>query len=181
MAVDHPLLAAYRRTRYQAETPLGTLVVRIGEANALLDRLLIGHHDRHWAYISAWNPGSQALSVEHNQRRQRALEAILTTRHYPFYSGFGQPDPEHDGHWIPEASVLILGISLEQAIKLAQRFGQWGLVHGQHGSIAELAVLHRPLLEDHRYECEHVNPDHAQSKAANAGPVPPISPPWPPR
>lgn len=150
--MSHPLLTAYQRTQYQAETPLGTLTLRIGEHNALLDTLLAEHQTPHWAYITAWNPGSTVLVQEDNDQRQQTLEALLIAKEYRFYSGYGRPDPEHDSHWMPEASVLILGITLEQATEFAERFGQWGLVHGQRGSAAELAVLHQALLADHHSE-----------------------------
>lgn len=147
--VSHPLLTAYQRTQYQAETPLGTLTLRIGEHNALLDTLLAEHQTPHWAYITAWNPGSTLLVQENNEQRQQALKALLIAKEYRFYSGYGCPDPEHDSHWIPEASVLILGITLEQATECAERFGQWGIVYGQRGDTAKLAVLHQALLENH--------------------------------
>ncbi len=140
--VSAELLAAYRRTQYQADTPLGSLSLRIGEPNPLLDQLLIQHHAQHWAYISACNPGSIVLSPAENQQRHCALQTCLATQGYLWYSGFGYPDPEHDSHWVAEASVLILDIAPHAAHTLAQQFGQSALVSGRRGGVPELVVCH---------------------------------------
>lgn len=141
------LLAAYRRTQYQATTPLGSLTLRIGEHSALLDELLTTHNAHHWAYITAWNPGSIVLPKPANDQRQRVLQTLLANQGYPFYSGFGYPNPEQDSHWAAEASVLVINILPQAARTLAQQFGQWALLSGHHGGIAELVVLNQALLK----------------------------------
>lgn len=133
------LLAAYRRTRYTAETPHGRITLRIGERNTELDALLAAHGSTHWAYLTAWNPGSRLLPIEHNRRRQQELETALTEAGHVFYRGAGVPDPLHDGHWTPEESVLIMGIEPTEATEMARRFGQRGHVHGRLGGVPRLA------------------------------------------
>ena len=135
------LLAAYRRTSYTAVTPLGTLVLRIGEHHQAMDALLSAHQAKDWAYLTAWNPGSHPLSLADNQQRQATLEQALRHRAYSIYPGFGQPDPEQDSHWTAEASVLVIGIPFAAAHTLAQRFGQCAFVHGQRGGIAQLVQV----------------------------------------
>jgi hypothetical protein len=135
--VDHALLEAYRRTAFTAETPQGTLVLRIGETSTALDDLLADNHGTTWAYVTAWNPGSIARSAEDNTKAQKELAAFVTTAGFPFYAGEGVGD---DGDWPPEPSLLILGISRTAAIDLGRRFGQVAIVYGERGAPAELVL-----------------------------------------
>lgn len=143
MTISDELLVAYRRTRYTAETPAGTLTLYIGEANPALDELLIAHDCRDWAYLTACNPGSRMLSAADNRGRQQALEAQLSARGVTVYRGAGIPDPEHDPHWSPETSVLVLGIDPVAAARLARKYGQLAFVAGRLGEPPALFVVDR--------------------------------------
>jgi hypothetical protein len=140
LTLPDELLAAWRRTRYTAETPTGTLTLRIGEPNPALDELLRAHGCRDWAYLTACNPGSRMLSAEDNRRRQQRLESHLAVDGFVFYRGNGIPDPEQDAHWPPEASVLVPGIAPDRAARLAREYGQLAFVHGRRGEAPLLAL-----------------------------------------
>jgi hypothetical protein len=128
------LLEAYRRTRYQAQTPGGRIVLRHGEHSPALDRLLDAGSPG-WAFITAWNPGSNPrLSLDENRRRQKDLEAALS-QHYRIFGGEGVGD---DGRWPAEESVLVLGISREEALAIGRQFGQFAIVAGRRGEPAEV-------------------------------------------
>lgn len=139
MTLPDELLTAYRRTHYTVTTPAGTLVLRIGEPSAALDQLLDSRDCLDWAYLTACNPGSRMLSAEANMRRQQALESRLATEGFVFYRGVGIPDAEQDGHWPPEASVLVLDIDPDRATRLARRYGQLAFVGGRRGEAPLLA------------------------------------------
>jgi hypothetical protein len=130
------LLEAYRKTRYEAQAPGGKVVLRHGERSLELDRLLDARAPG-WAFITAWNPGSNPrLSIDENRRRQQELEAALSPR-YRTFKGKGVGD---DGRWPPEESVLVLGISRDQALRFGRQFGQLAIVAGRRGEPAEVVA-----------------------------------------
>lgn len=101
--MDPKLPEAHRQTIYVASTPRGRLRVRIGEAHPQLDALWGDVDAEQWAYITAWNPGSELLSPLENHERQKALEAELREGGYTLYRGSGVPDGEDRD---PEESVV---------------------------------------------------------------------------
>ena len=130
------LLEAYRKTRYEAQTPVGTIVLRHGEHSPELDRLLDARFPD-WTFITAWNPGSNPrLSIDENRRRQQELEAALSPR-YRIFKGKGVGD---DGRWPAEESVLVLGISREEALRFGRQFGQRAIVTGRRGEPADVVA-----------------------------------------
>lgn len=130
------LLAAYSRTTYTAELGDGeTLALRIGESNHRLDRLLEAHGTDCWAYVSACNPQSVAQSMDMNAELHRQLVACVDRRGFSWYAGKGEPD---EPGWLPEASVLILGIDAQDALVLGRRFQQAAIVCGALGGSARL-------------------------------------------
>jgi len=145
---DHPgqpsgLEPAYLASVYGVDMPEGRLVLRIGLLHPALDQLLLRQGCRTWAYVTAHNPASILLHPETNQRRQSDLEDEISKSGRPFYRGEGVGT---DGDWPAEQSVLILSISRQDALDLAERHGQAALVFGEIGQAAELlwTALHRP-------------------------------------
>lgn len=131
--------AAYRATRYIAETGRGEIVIRIDQPTPALDKLLAAKGHGEWAFISACNPGSQRLPDQENAERHARLIAEVTALGFQGIPGHGVPD---DPGWQPEISLLILGISQGQATKLAEKFGQNAIVIGTPGLPARLCYLH---------------------------------------
>jgi hypothetical protein len=129
------LFDSYRRTTYSAQTPLGPIHLRVGEPNADIDLLLKRYGATNWAFVTAFNPGSQILSTAENLQRQDRLEDALRRDGLMFFPGEGVGD---DPAWLPERSVLILNISRERAIQLARDFGQNAILVGVEGDTPEL-------------------------------------------
>jgi hypothetical protein len=129
------LFESYRRTTYSAETPLGTIRLRVGERNEDLAELLKRCGASSWAFVTAFNPGSQQLATAENLQRQSQLEDSLRHQMLTFFPGEGVGD---DSSWPPEKSVLILNISRELAIHLAREFGQNAILVGVESSVPEL-------------------------------------------
>lgn len=121
---------AYRATSYRVGS---TLILRVGERNAVLDHLLADRGLDEWAYITAQNPRSVVLSPRENRARTEALLADVAR--YPVMLGEAVPD---SGEWPPEASVLVLGIPREDALRFARRMEQNAILCGRRGGVAEL-------------------------------------------
>ena len=133
--MNDDLFEVYRRTTFSAETPLGPVHLRVDQRNEILFQLLLRDAAISWAYVTAFNPGSQPLANEENLQRQRQLEDLLRRDGLVFFSGAGVGD---DKQWPPEASVLILGISQSRAIELAREFGQNAILAGGADAVPEL-------------------------------------------
>jgi hypothetical protein len=101
----------------------------------LLDTLLTARGHRHWANVTAHNPGSVRLAAEENRTRHTRLEADVRARGYEVFPGEGVGD---DGEWPPEASLLILGMSRAEATALGHAHAQRAVVWG---GVAEPALL----------------------------------------
>lgn len=133
MTVSAALLAAYRAADYAVLD--ARLVIRIGERNAALDRL-IGEAGCA-AFITAANPGSEPRGASENARATAALEQAIATAGWRWLAGEGR-DPA--AKWPPEASAFVLGISRTQAADLARTFGQNAFVWCEAGKAAELVI-----------------------------------------
>jgi hypothetical protein len=128
---------AYRATSYVVDGPEGRFVLRVDETSPPLDDLLVRHNTRCWAFVTACNPGSVLLSAEENRRRQAELEAVLREARYTLFAGQGVGEDD----WLPEASVLILGITPEDAAALGRHFGQNAILTGEACGPARLLWL----------------------------------------
>lgn len=131
---DH-LWQIYRQTDYQVVVPQGTISIRVDEPSPALDVLLREHAAGEWAFITAHNPGSEPLSLEHNQQLAAQLAASVLARGYISFPGRGVGS---DPAWTPEESLLILGIPRVDAFALARQFDQNAIVVGRLGHAAEL-------------------------------------------
>ena len=129
------LFDSYRRTTYSVETPVGPIHLRVGERNEDLARLLKRYGATNWAFVTAFNPGSQQLAPEENLQRQSQLEDSLRHQMLTFFPGKGVGD---DSSWPSEKSVLILNISRERAVHLAREFGQNAILVGGESDVPEL-------------------------------------------
>jgi hypothetical protein len=136
MTAGDNLTDLYKATTFRVESPAGHIDIRVGERHSPLDALLSRHSATEWAYITAWNPGSQPLSADQNALAHLTLLQTIRDRGFVCHIGNGIPDNEG---WAPERSVWIAGIGRAEAIALGVRFGQNAIVVGTIGGIAELA------------------------------------------
>lgn len=121
---------AYRATHDRVG---GAFTLRVGERSGELDGLLADHGLTEWAYLTAHNPGSVTLPAAENRARQAALLARLAGR--PIILGEAIA-PSSD--WEPEPSVLVLGITRDEAIEIARAFGQNAILAGERGGPVRL-------------------------------------------
>ena len=130
----NPLIAAYKNTRYHVFNT--GITICIDENNVLLDELLRKQDAKSWAYITAYNPFSQTFTAEANDARHRLLLQSVAA-----FSSFEGEGKGADESWPPEKSLLILGISKEQAIAIGNEYEQNAIVYGEAGQTAQLLLL----------------------------------------
>jgi hypothetical protein len=119
---------AYLRTTFIAETPNGKIEIRPGSSSVALDSILRKNRVAEWAYVTAYNPGSRLMSDEINKRAHEELRRIVSERRLICFDGHGVGP---GGAWPPEASLLVLGLSIDQARALGRQFGQLAIVVGR--------------------------------------------------
>jgi hypothetical protein len=115
------LVRAYREAIYIVNEGDDAIALKVGEASPALAALMHVHKATTAAIITAYNPYSEIKPSAENERRQAALVAELKATATVCFDAIGS-DPE--GEWEPEASTLALGISLVEAERLADQFGQ---------------------------------------------------------
>lgn len=135
--INSTLDSEYHATTYRVYGPLGTTPIDLhaGETSARLDELLEDCALEHWAFITAWNPASRSLPADVNNTRHTELLQLVRARSWRFYAGSGIPS---NSDWDPERSVLVLGISRDEAVNLGKRFGQNAVLAGQRGGKAQI-------------------------------------------
>ena len=129
------LVAAFTAAEYIVDAPEAAIVIRVGEKNPGLDRLL---GERPWAVITAHNPDGRACSAESNSAAQRVLEQDLRRSRPSTLLPVCNRDPA--GNWPDEPAWLFTPRTIEQADRLAQRFGQRAILAGFPGAAAQLRI-----------------------------------------
>lgn len=141
MAKTNDLEAAYRATTYRVFLPGGICELRPGVACETLRCWLETAGATCFAIVTAYNPGSQAVSAEQNALRQAQLECELLEAGFEPYAGENIAD---DGEWADEESCFIADISLDEAIALAEEYGQNAIVCGTGDGVPELVWISTP-------------------------------------
>lgn len=129
------LAGAYRRTRYRLEIDGVAIALRVGAPYPLLDAALGAAGAATWAFITAFNPGSQPQSAAANRARDIALAREIDARSLRRWRCDGVDD---DGAWPTERGWVISGIGRGAAIALGQTFSQNAILFGTRGGTAEL-------------------------------------------
>jgi hypothetical protein len=133
--MNEALRRAYEKALYVvAAQP--ELVIRVGEPNPRLDRLLEERQASTAAYVTASNPRGEERSERENDRANAELSRLAAP--YACYPGEGR-DPE--GRRAAEKSLLIVGIAREEAEQLGRRFDQNAIVFIEKGRAPGLVVL----------------------------------------
>lgn len=122
------LLAAYRRTEYEA----AGAVARIGRRGAAVDALLRRLGAREGAFVTAWNPLSRRTPPGRNARMMARLREAA--RGLPSAEGEGRGRGWSERH-------LLLAADPRRAAVLARRFRQNAIVAVRVGAPARLVPL----------------------------------------
>lgn len=128
------LLEAYKNTKYKVFQH--DIVIEIDKLNYKLKELLNKYNSTEWAFITAFNPYSKVLTQDENIERHNELKVL--TNSYIIFEGHGVGE---DPTWEPELSLLIIGITKEDAIFIGNKFEQNAIVIGKVNSAPELLIL----------------------------------------
>jgi len=142
MATSAELEQAYRATTYRVFLPGGSFELRIDQASPGLAEWLAGRGEVNFAIITACNPGGEKSDPGRNAERQSALECDLLDGNYEPYAAENVADA---GDWPVEESCFVPGIELEDALALAEDYGQNAIVCGGADGVPRLAwVVDQP-------------------------------------
>ena len=130
------LLEAYRRTKFIVDQPDGETIIRHGECNRDIDKMLSEHTIRSGTFITAYNPHSQRLSDDENHNRNLALIADIEKQGFPYFKGRGVGAKD----WPAEESLFVLGVTRDLASMLGRKYGQLAIVWVEAGRAAEIVL-----------------------------------------
>jgi hypothetical protein len=137
--MDEALLAAYRDTDYRVRlTRGGWATIRIDQPLPSALRPMAGPHP--WAFITAWNPRSEPTPRPQNRAAMRSLLEALRAAPGTVVI---RPGLGSGSAWA-EPSLWVVGLDTTVIDAFAQRFRQFGYVHGQGPAPAQLRLT--PLI-----------------------------------
>jgi len=135
--IPRETIQAYLETHYHIDGHTPT-ILKVGETNPRLAALHKANHVACSAFITACNPFSQTCDDTSNAGRQEPLARELRQRSLTFIDGIGQ-HPSNE--WPGEASVLVLGLSLEAAKALGTKYGQNAIIWTGADAVPQLILL----------------------------------------
>lgn len=136
MKPESEILSEYASAVYEIYEP--EIILHVGEISQKLDMLLTQHGDEMWAFITPYNPYPEQLSPEENTKRLEELSQMIEG--YTTYSGEGR-DEDTDDSPKREIGYYILWITLDEARRIGNHFGQKAILFGHIGKPPELVVL----------------------------------------
>ena len=135
--IDTETIAAYRAAHYTVLVP-EPFVLHPRVVSSRLAELMACEKASCAAFITAWNPFSQIATEADNSAAQQALLVDLVALGLTYFMGFGK-DPS--GSWPGEESLLVLGLSNEQARDLGMKYGQNAILWTGLDACPELVLL----------------------------------------
>ena len=136
-AIPAATINAYLAADYKVMA-VEPFVLGIGRASPDLALWFKFNRTDRTAFITAWNPFGEPASDSENHAAQQKLLAEIKALGLPYLDGEGR-DPS--GLWPGEPSLLVFGISLEVAKKLARQFRQNGFVYAGSDATPRLILL----------------------------------------
>jgi hypothetical protein len=130
------LLQKYLASLYCFRDAGREFVLHVGVRSRELAALQRARGVRSSAYLTAWNPASEALSKEENGSRNASLRREVESLGLEVLDGEGR-SPKRD--WCEE-SFLILGLERDRALALARKCGQVAFLHAGIDGVPELVI-----------------------------------------
>lgn len=136
--LDQKLISSYRNTEYKIFVEHQIIAVRVDYYSPSIKALLAVSSADCAAIVSAYNPYSQLRNDEENTLANKLLRDFLTKNNYRFLESLNIAPTET---WPSEESFLVLGLDLNAAKNVGQRFKQNGIVWIDQAAIARLILL----------------------------------------
>lgn len=136
MSVSCSLIRAYLNAKYEVCTE-PQITMRVNEFNANLLNLMMENNCNTAAFITAYNPFSNSLTQEENERRHENLLSIILEKNIKHFAGFGTDEADV---WPQEQSLLLLNIGKPYSTELAKKFGQNAIVWIEDDAIPQLLI-----------------------------------------
>lgn len=128
------LAAAYAAADYCVLLDGETLPLRVGQPAADLEAYWPA---RRYAFITAWNPASQPHSDAANATADALLVGRLDEARAPRHPAWAEGP---GGDW-REPGWLLADVEPDQCIRLAQEFGQAGVLSWERGQAVRLRMM----------------------------------------
>jgi hypothetical protein len=135
-SLSKELIQAYQNTSYVVQEENNNWHLNINQINPAFNAWLSQQNIQQWAFITAYNPYSQALNNAENLALQNQIKSILLQNGFKFWEAYGKGE----GDWPAEPSVFIANIHYDYAFKLAQQFKQNAYVYGQLNQAPQLII-----------------------------------------
>jgi hypothetical protein len=137
--LSRTLVNSYRVTLYRVMTGNNkSFILKIKKKSLDLEALMKKHNLFTGAYVTAYNSQGKQTEPLINARQQKLLLGDIRRTGLPFLDGFGE---DTTGNWKSEPSFLILGITLEDAEALGERYGQNAFVWIENDYVPQLVLL----------------------------------------
>lgn len=131
------LIDAFLATDYRVNGPQ-PFTLKINRKSQSLEKLYEEHGHNCAAYLTSCNPYSENVGDIANASLHRELARELAARGFFFLPGVGQ---DSLGKWPGEPSYLILGMDLDAAKTLGQKYRQNALVWCGPDAVPQLILL----------------------------------------
>jgi len=123
---DPELDAFYRRTRYVVDLPEGPLVLHVDVPSPGLLAVHRQFNVSCSSFMTGWNPRSVPQTAERNAAAHERLCARISALGLLYLAGRGH-DPAAE--WVAEESLLVPGLGLAAARRIAAELDQHAIVH----------------------------------------------------
>ncbi len=129
-------LIAYRETVYEVRGPMPMRLV-IGKECLGLSKLYTLWGLDSCVFVTAFNPAGSSTLAPENRQRNEELKKDLQRRRLTFFEGQGA---HPSNGWPPEPSFLVLGLGIEEAHALGERWGQDAVVWAGADAVPRLVL-----------------------------------------
>ena len=135
--LDRALIERYEETVYRVRDRGVDFVLELGRPCEPLARLYRERRKATAAFISAYNPYSQATDPALNEAANERLRVDLEAAGCTVLAALGS---NREGTW-QEASFLALGLGREAAMALGRHYRQNAIVFAEADAVPELLLL----------------------------------------
>ncbi len=136
--IPEELITAYREAKYVVLIDDNEVVFRVGKSCDPINQLLKDQSSKTAFFITAHNPKGEVMTEDKNKNLHEDLLQDMRSRSLSFFEGYGTDDEEK---WGREKSLLILGISKNDADKMAKKYQQNAYIWIEENQNTELVIM----------------------------------------